>query len=278
MLFLLACSAEPSLLLAPDDTRSGLDGSAGPLGAAFVPRAYTARATETIAVDYVYPADADAQPVDLDGGWPLVILVHGGAVEPERYHWLAAHLASRGYAVGLPHHPMNLAFFEAGNARVAREGLAEDEAEHLSGRAGIGGHSLGGVVRVIDWVAEPAFTALFLAAAYPDEGTDPAERAGSPALSLAGSEDGYASAADVEAGAARFDGILYGVVNGMNHFDWVDNPTDAELAKDGTSTGTQNTRQHALAVVDSFLDAALRDDAAAAARLAAGEFVGVEVP
>lgn len=274
MLLLLACVAPPTLLLDPDPARTGADGADGPYGAALTTHAYTARVTETVTVDFVYPADGDASAVPLDGGWPLVVFVHGGAVEAERYHWLAAHLASRGYAVGLPHHPLDLAFFEAGNARVAREGLAQDEP--LSGMSAIGGHSLGGVVSVIDWVADPAFTAVFLAASYPDDGTDPTERGDSPALSLAGAEDGYASVADVAAGAERFSNVTYGVVDGMTHFDWVDNPTDAELAKDGVSTGTAATRTHALDVVDTFLDASLRGDADAAARLA-GPFAGVEL-
>ena len=277
MLLLLACAAGPSLLLAPDASRSGLDGEPGPLGTAMVPVSYTARVTERVDADFVYPADGDAAPTAVDGGWPLVVFIHGAAVEPERYHWFASHLASRGYAVALPRHSTGFSLFESGNARVVRAGVAGDYADALSGAAAVAGHSMGGVSGVIDWVAEPEFAAIFLAASYPDPWIDPALRAGSPALSLVGTEDRYAQPSDVEAGADRFRPAFFGEITGMNHFDWTDDPLESELADDGITAGTGACRISAMRVADTFFDAALRGDADALARMEAGAFPGVEM-
>ena len=105
------------------------------------------------------------------------------------------------------------------------------------------------------------------------------DRAGSPELSLAGTDDGQASVADVRAGSERFAAPkVLGVVSGMTHFAWTDDPKASELAKDGhLGRPLAEVRRDALGLLDTWLDAVLRHDPGAAQRLASGTFPGVEV-
>lgn len=275
ILLFAACSSTPTLLLAPDATASGQGGGRGPWGAAQDERGYVSGATETVVTDVIWPAREDGSAQDLPGGWPTVVFVHGGDVAADRYFWLGAHLASRGYLVAMPHHPLDLAITATGNAIAALHGVMDDEADHVSGATAIGGHSLGGVIASWDWANDPAFGGLFLLASYPTEDTDVASRGGSPVLSIVGEEDGYAAPADCAAGAALFsDPVYYAEIPGMIHFSWVDDNEPDELAADGDpSRGTESVRTDGMLLIDSWLDGWLEDDADALATLNADPYL-----
>jgi hypothetical protein len=284
-LLLLACvGTEPVLLIAPDDARVGDEGLDGPAGAAMLTTSVAARVTEAVPVTVVYPADELAGPDSSLGDWPVVVVVQGGLVAPERYLWIASHLATRGYLAVLPSHPSDLAISASDNAAAALRGLRAAPPEPLATElpsdapAAIMGHSLGGVVSAMNWVAEPdLFDAVGLLASFPAAGTDVESRAGTPALSLIGSMDGSAALQDAVDGAARFgDGGFFGIVDGMNHYDWTDDATPGELAGDFTPSRPQEeTRPDALYVIDTFLDATLDGRQDAAIRLATGGFPNV---
>jgi hypothetical protein len=68
-----------------------------------------------------------------------------------------------------------------------------------------------------------------------------------------------------------------GVIDGMNHYDWTDDPTEGELSRDGTATRpADESRADAWRVLDTWLDATLLDDDLAAERLDDDDFEGVE--
>lgn len=267
---LIACARPgPLLLLPPDDTRTGALGTDGPDGAALLNLRYDARVVDAVDVEWVYPSDETAAPVRADA--PTVVFVQGGLVTVDRYRWLAIHLASRGYNVLSPTHPLDLAIFTIGNAEAALDGALDDPdlAPWIGGPVFVGGHSLGGVVAVKNWLADDRFDGVVLLASYPAAGDDPADRAGSPVLALAGSTDESALAADVEAGFERFSAPrTFGLVDGMNHYAWTDDATADELAADGPVEDLALVRAHALSLLDAWLDS----DGAPT-----GAFSGVEV-
>lgn len=276
-LLLLACAPEPVEVLAPDPARTGVDGADGPYGVLTTSLRVASRATDAVRVDVFWPDDPPDDP-------PALLHVHGGLVGPERYDWLAIHAASRGYVVLAPHHALNLALFEAGNAADAWDGVVDAAAGDgpIAGlvdadtRRAIAGHSLGGVVAAIGF-AGGGWDAVWLEASFPADGT-PVEDAPGAVLSLIGTADGSADAAAVSDGFDRFPGPgWFGQIDGMNHYDWTDDATPSELKSDGAPTRPQaDTRRDALRVGDAFLDAFLRDDADARARLDA-PFDGVEL-
>lgn len=277
---LSACRPDDALAVVspaqPDAT--GEDGTDGPYGVALTERRYAARVAGKVDVDVLLPVDEAGGLAVADA--PTVVLVQGGLVPVERYHWLAAHLATRGYAVLAPHHPLDLAIFAIGNAQASLEGALGDDtlAGWVSPQAAVAGHSLGGVVSVKNWLADDTFAAVALLASFPAGGDDPAERAGSPVLSITGAVDGSALPEDVEAGFERFsDPRWLAIVDDLNHYGWTDGVTAEELAGDGDVVDLPGARQHALAVIDTFLDATLRGDPDAAAALDAPAFVGVAV-
>jgi dienelactone hydrolase len=277
------CAAAPELLVAPDAARDGLDGTDGPHGAAALARVYPARITDTVATTVVVPADADGAV--LPGPWPVAVFVHGGLVPPARYQWIALHLATRGVVVALPSSPLDLAIMASGNASAALDGiLADADGGPLDGAVDtaapvlIGGHSLGGTVAALDWVADDRFGALLLGASYPAGGSDTASRADTPVLALVGSEDGSAPPSDVEAQLGDLD-CVYGVVDGLNHYGWTDDATDKELANDGVaSRPLEDARRDLFRVFDRWADAALAGDVATADAIATEAFANVTFP
>lgn len=269
-LLLLGCLGTPAFepYVGADAGRDGLDGRDGPFGAAFANRRYPARVIDRVDVELMLPVDADGAFAAPDA--PTVVFVQGGAVVQPRYRWLAAHLATRGYAVLSPHHALDLAIFNIGNAVAALDGANDDPelAPWVSTDAAVAGHSLGGVVAVKNWLVDERFGPVVLLASYPAAGDDPADRAGSPVLSIAGATDGSAALDDVEAGFDRFEAPRwFALVDDLNHYGWTDGATPEELAGDGPVDDLPAARAHALAVLDAFLDATLRDDAEAAQRL-----------
>lgn len=265
LLLLLACSptSEPQLLLEPDVDRLGLDGDFGPNGVGFS-TFRAARATgRSFDVDLHFPATADAET--LAGEHPMVVVIQGGAVEHERYHWMGEHLASRGYIALTPKYPMDLAIFGSNRTHEAVDrahNLADDGDPILAGAidpqaVGVMGHSLGGTVAAKQWARhEDTFGPLVIVASYP-AGGDKVEDRGQPVLSIIGELDGSADLVKTEEGAERFEQSTFAVVQGMNHYDWVDDVTEKELEKEASPSERpfEETRQDGWRLIDAYLDA-----------------------
>lgn len=291
MLLLLACTSVPldagAVWTAPDPARDGLSGNDGPYGAASIEYTALARATDVVDAAVFFPSDAAGWPNPNALPAPTVLFVQGGSVAAERYHWLAAHLATRGYAVVVAEHPRELAFFQPDNSVWAWRrlgelaeawgtlvGLIEPDAPAL-----VAGHSLGAVVSAGLWADDERLCGVAMLAGYPAGGVDVGARAGSPALALTGATD---ESAPVETIAANLDGFeepfLFAVVEGMNHFAWTDDASEADLAGDGPLEGELGTlRARALAVLDPWMDAAIAGDLSALEALEASQLDGVEI-
>lgn len=271
----------------PSPAREGVDGADGAFGAAWVGFATQARVTDEVVVEVTFPARADGTLDAARAPYPPVVFLQGTGIGGDRFRWLAAHVATRGYVVIAPGHPLNIAAFEPDNASIALAAVraAASGSGTLRGAvapgapAAIMGHSLGGIIAARQWISNAAFRGVALLAAQPADRDDVARRAGSPALVMAGTSDVPAPPSSVQAGFARFAAPRdFGLVEGMNHYGWSDSVTGSELSSDGPRPADlAATRRAALAVVDAWLDATLRDDRAARARLDRGEFTGVRV-
>jgi dienelactone hydrolase len=272
-----------TLLLDPDPEATGALGERGPAGAALWDLRGLTRAQEGLRFDVVAPATA-AGAVDPAGPYPAVLLLQGGLVEVASYRWLAAHLATRGYLVVSPVHPLDLALGEPGQGRAALDHVEAWAAGDggLSGAVEPGapaaavGHSLGGVVAAQLWAGDPQITELVLLASFPAGGT-PVEDQPGPALSVLGADDAVADPAGLRDGAARLPaGSRLAVVDGLNHYGWVKPLSEADAAKEpAPSRPPAEARADALRPLDAWLDARLLGDTAAAAALEAGAFEGV---
>jgi hypothetical protein len=263
---LAACAPPtPELLIAPDPARAGLGGLDGPFGAASLTLRVPVRVRDVREADVLFPGDADAAAAVTDA--PVVLFCHGGFVDRARYTWLGAHLATRGYVVIQAEHSFDLALFEWGNgdAALARvRTLAADPDHPLAGLIAddgplaTGGHSLGGVVAARQWL-DPEVDAAFLIASLAAPGDDVEGADPRPILSLVGADDGRISPAEVLEGAARFPGPTWvGAVDGLNHYGFTDDASEADLASDGVAgRPVAEARPDALAVIDAFLDHAL---------------------
>lgn len=286
-LLFLACAPQGpgELLLLPSTQRGGLPGEQGPYGAAWVRGSTTARVDERLGIEVVFPSDADGWLAE-GGPFPVVAFVQGGLVDVEQYRWLNAQLASRGYLVVAARHPAGLALLASDDSAIAlsaverwseREGLLHGSVSPGE-PAAILGHSLGGAVGAIEWAADDRFQILGLLASFPADFT-PVEEVDRPALSLVGSTDEVVDLSQVRAGFERLAGPrLYGEVQGLNHHGWFDDPKPRDTEKDGPLEGDlELLRANTTRVVDTFLDAWLRQDQVAQSALATGEFEGVEV-
>jgi pimeloyl-ACP methyl ester carboxylesterase len=255
-MWLLACSAAPELLVAADAGRDGLDGADGPFGATRETVRAAARVDEVVTVELVYPSD-EAGGLAVDGA-PAVVFVPGGFVDADRYLWLAGHLATRGYAVVLPRPPLRLAILKPGQPQVAVDALEQVSAGgalaglYTGGPVVVAGHSLGGVVAGNWFLGDEDVDAAVLLAAWPTADAAPGE--GRPLLSLVGSRDGSATPAEVADGLQGYD-ALSGVIDGMTHYAWTDDPSAGELGKEpAPSRPIPDLRRDAQRVIDAFVD------------------------
>jgi dienelactone hydrolase len=268
---LAACSAPPTLDPAVPAAPGAplIPGVRGPHGAARTSWRAPARVTERIVVEVTVPVGADGAL--LPGPHPAVVLLPGGLVAAERYRWIAEHAATRGYVVVAPHAPADLALFAPGNARAALDAARAEAAADgpLAGAldpdvaAAVIGHSLGGVTAAQAWYADPDdFSALGMIAAYPTGNVRPDRRDPEPVLSIVGSTDERADAAKILDGFERFPSPrLHAVIAGLNHYDWADDVSEAELRRDGPRERPVDVaRTDGMRVFDTWLDAALRDD------------------
>jgi pimeloyl-ACP methyl ester carboxylesterase len=185
-------------------------------------------------------------PLGLDAAAPAVVMVQGGAVAADRYSWLGKRLAASGFVAIHPYHTADLAFFSAGNAGDALSTvrqLSESESHPLSGRvstarASIMGHSLGGVVASGAWLDRPdLFEHLVLLASYPDPAADLSRDSidGDRVVAIVGGQD---PSVTVEQSADGIAGIsatqTVAIVEGVSHYQFVDEPSADELEDDGT--------------------------------------------
>jgi len=263
-LILLSCCAPPSFEpLSPAEGSQAL-GERGPFAVELLTRRLRVRTDESVQVDAFFPVGIDDAP--------LAVVVQGGAVSPERYHWLGEHLASRGLATIMPYHALNLALFESANAsdaaRVSKR-LSAESGDVFSGRISqdpglIIGHSLGGVVALSSWLDDPqSFSHVVALASIPNPGDDFSLRPRQDSariLSIVGELDGSIPPNEVIEG---FDIVESGgtlskvpvqqiVVEGMTHYQFTDDPTESELAKDGApSAALDQARSAALFLVDA---------------------------
>lgn len=282
MVCLAGCQSEPVIDLLPAASRTGTDGTAGPFGVAHQTFRVQARATDSVTYEVSWPSTADASFDVTVGACPVVMFIHGGFVHADQYRWLATHVASRGYCVVSPEHALQLAITESDNASIVLDDLERRPRGPLSDvrldSAVVMGHSLGGAVASFRWVADDRFEGLALLASWPSDGTAVDDLVGRPSLSLIGSEDkdGEATQTAFENYARFPEPAWFGVIDGMNHYDWADGASDADLRSDGTPTRPQQqTRRDALRVLDAWLDAVLRGDDAAQAALDARDFPGI---
>ncbi|TNE90196.1 MAG: hypothetical protein EP330_09055 [Deltaproteobacteria bacterium] len=273
LLALTACSLTPSELLPEDPDADGTSGARGPLGADLYEIDTQARVTERLHYAFVTPTGGEAP-------YPLVTFVHGGLVDDARYHWIAAHMASRGYAVVLAEHDGDLAITQSGNSDLAVEDLLRrelgDRVDEAAPWATMG-HSLGGVIASGLWARDDRYAGLALLASFPAGFTPVEQRTEGSLLSLWGSEDG-GDESEARAAVDRFDvPANFARIDGMNHYAWTDDPSEGELSRDGVATRPDaQTRVDALFVLDTWLDAEIGGDADAAQALADGTFPNVE--
>lgn len=252
---LLACAApEEADPLAYDSTRTGRAGADGPWGVHRVSRADT-----DPPVDRFFPVGEGGAEAEVGAQAVTIVLIQGGGVVPDRYWWLAQHLGSRGATVLVPHHGLDLAFFDqtAGERALA----AAVEAGEVDPDAPLAfvGHSLGGVVSSYAWAGDDTITGLALLASYPADDAAVEGRGEGTVVSILGGDDAKVSRTEAEAGVERFGAPhAFVTVPGMNHYDWTDDATEGELASDGTPSEPQaDTRRSAQGALDGWVDACL---------------------
>jgi pimeloyl-ACP methyl ester carboxylesterase len=253
------CAPPPSLLRQPDTTRAGAFGDDGPFGALLLQRSLRVRGDRIVDVDII-AATTDGESAQKEA--VPVLLVQGGSVPVERYHWLAAHLASRGAVVVAPHFLADLAFFDQGDAAdalAATRARSDDDDDDLSGvlapiPALAVGHSLGGVVAAGAFETDRDIGALALLASYPDPGSTPTRDDGR-VLVVGGERDGLIGVDElVDSNQSLVAPVVAAEVLGLTHFQLTDNPTADNLAREGT-TGEDLAlvRRRALFLVDALL-------------------------
>lgn len=268
---LSACSPALDVVVDADTARTGVDGSRGPWGVGRVAFDLPVSLTERRRVEVIGPLAPEGDA--FASARPLLVVLHGGFVDPARYRWLAEHAASRGYAVLLPTHRLRAALLEPGVAARARNAVlarADREGDVLfdllapDEPAIVAGHSLGGVAAARWWAEDPADVAgLALLASLPAASTPIEDAPARPVLGVTGDRDGLIAPEEIADGLKRFPGAPALVtVDGMNHFQWTDDARPGELRRDDTPTrGLAVTRRDALRALDAFFDA-VRDAAA----------------
>lgn len=270
----------------PGPLRTGLEGAQGAFGVGTTSWMVQARVNGAFRLDVFFPSDEKGRLDTRQAPYPMVLFIHGGAVDAQRYAWIARHMASRGYVVLLPAHILHLALFELDNGRIAIDSVLRKSQQRghplaqavlVDGPIAAMGHSLGGVTAAFQWAGDPRISALCLISSFPADGTALQDRAGSPVLSIVGANDQRSTPEEVKQGFQPFAAPRWlAVVDDMNHYDWTDRTTLSELQSDGPAAQSLDvTRKQAMAVIDTWLDASLKKEQAATQRLDQGVFMGV---
>jgi pimeloyl-ACP methyl ester carboxylesterase len=266
--FLTACAPDPpTTLLEPDANRSGALGELGPLGAFVHKRTFRVRVDESVETDIIVPGQTADTPV-LDPQHP-VILIPGGGVDTDRYHWMAAHIASRGFTVISPNFAL-FSLLQQGDIYDSFQSVrivAQDTGDPLSNvvdrhaPALVMGHSLGGVSAAKLWASQPEdISHLALIASTTDTSDDYSSRlrfSGSERiLSIIGTADVRVPEDDARVGLKTFTApVTFVAVDGMIHYHVVTNPTASELATDGKATIDESqARFLTMFMIDALLE------------------------
>lgn len=236
--------------------------------------------TDLVPVTMLFPADGEGRPAAR--GLPTLVFLQGGAVAPSRYEWHAVELARRGYAVALPRHPLDLAFFGIEHGAATRRALLSPEpGSFLDGlvdgqRVAVAGHSLGGVVATKLALAG-GFAAVIVEASFPDPADHPKLATSSvPSLFLAARKDCQAPEAQVRAGWNETPSPTALVfLEGATHFQFTG--SDEEDVKRGCPPDLDLATAHARIAdaTDIFLSAVFSGGSVGAQALMALE--GAEV-
>lgn len=262
LVLLPACSPEPPTeLLEVDRRRTGGLGELGVWGAYLHQRTFRVRVDESVDVDVIVPGGPAPSPP--------VLLLPGGNVDIERYHWLGVHMASRGFAVIAMHSPLFI-LLEQGNifdAFRAVRAVAQDPDDPLyqvvapDAPALVIGHSLGGVSAAKLWASQPEDVShVVLICSTTDSADDYSTRplllGGERALSVIGSADKRVPEQDARDGIATFPvPVTFAAVQGMNHYQVVEDPTESELATDNAPTiEEEQARFLTTFIIDAMLE------------------------
>jgi hypothetical protein len=238
-------------VLAYDAERTGLAGADGPWGVRRRTVLYDDPPTDVFS-----PVDEAGEAADVAAARATVVLLQGGSVVPERYHWLAEHLTSRGATVLVPHHGLDLpAFDDTAGLRALEAVIAAGDVD-ADAPVGFAGHSLGGVVAARQWADDDSIVGLALLASYPDDDTPVEDRTAGAMVAIVGTADGKVTQNQVEAGATRFNienAVV--VVEGLTHYDWTDTPYQSEVDADGSSPQSRtDVRRVAQYALDGWVD------------------------
>lgn len=141
------------------------------------------------------------------------IFYTGAMVEPQAYAKLADGLAKEGIEVYLISSKLNLPILDNGTmATIVKE-------EHLD-KVFLGGHSLGGVVSIVETKnlnENHKVAGLILLASYPDKSTD-ISKATIPVLSITASNDKILNQEKYQDGKSRLpQTTIYTTIEGGNH-------------------------------------------------------------
>jgi pimeloyl-ACP methyl ester carboxylesterase len=256
----VGCTPTPELLLDPDSSRLAGPGADGPDGAVLIRREVRARGDRVIDVDIIAAADEDGRALPQQ---TPVLFVHGGAAPPPRYHWIAQHLASRGHVVVMPRFLFDLALFAEANVEdslAAVRQLSASEDVDLAGvvaadEAVVMGHSLGAVGAASAFERTPALHGLVMLSGYPDPASTPTRSDGF-AVSIVGARDGLVDVDQVKDGVAALRVPAVGAaVSGLTHYQLTDDPTEGELAREGTvGDDLALVRRRALFLMDAAVE------------------------
>ncbi|MCP4503401.1 MAG: hypothetical protein GY822_26005 [Deltaproteobacteria bacterium] len=239
----------PILDEAPD--ADGLEGLRGPFG---VERAYLSRAGVDVEVTLPVGEGAHQTPV---------IVVQGGGVVKERYRWLTEHLTTRGFTVLNTQHVFDFAIFDVDASLRALEAVKADP--QFAGRianvpAVAIGHSLGGVIAAKIWnqAGPDVIQHLILLASLPDEADSFPPNGERIVFSISGTRNGRTTSQEFFDGSRAFVDaaeVYVVTIEGMNHYQFVSDPTDDELANDGAATiDIEVAQQTALSLIDRLCD------------------------
>jgi hypothetical protein len=280
-LFLAAClTAQPRLgdvTLGADSERSGALGVDGPLAVARAQIDVQARVVDTFAADVFYPLDDAGLAVPQTV--PALVVIQDRGVSAERYFWLAQHVASRGYAAIVVDHFSDAPLAEIDNGMLAFD--AVKRASRFNGAlknllsndatAVVVGHGEGGLAAQDLWVRYPTIEKLVAIGSALTPGK---VRPSSEALCLSGSNDHRLFA--MQDACATFPFATTAVVIGANHYVFTDGVLAAEAKDDGPLDGdATGLRQSGVEVIDAWLDANLRHDAAAMRAITGAQIPGV---
>ncbi|MBU47417.1 MAG: hypothetical protein CL920_01800 [Deltaproteobacteria bacterium] len=243
IVLLSSCAPSPSQLLAPGGTQR--PGEKGVFGAHVFHAHVQVNITASAEIQVYYPSTRDGAFDTKAAPAPVVLFLQGGAVSVSRYNWLLQHLASRGHVVLAPQHILNAAILQGELSTAARQAYTQwvQTPTHLLHQASssepmtiLMGHSLGGITGAKLYLKQKKYQGLAVLGSYilPEEPlTSHTSRVQGSILLLTGARDGVIIPQKTRDTFSRLSASAYlGLVEGMTHYDWCDEVTDAEQTTD----------------------------------------------